>query len=73
MDEEVYNEIKKVFGDRFNMYYDDNLQMEKYTIGNFKTYTEAAEMNLKLMESQFSDCFVIGVKNNKAVPVNEVR
>ena len=73
MDEEVYNEIKKVFGDRFNMYYDDNLQMEKYTIGNFKTYPEAAEMNLKLMESQFSDCFVIGVKNNKAVPVSEVR
>jgi hypothetical protein len=55
------------------MYYDDNLQMEKYTIGNFKTYPEAAEMNLKLMESQFSDCFVIGVKNNKAVPVSEVR
>ena len=73
MDEEVYKEIKKVFGDRFNMYYDDNLQMEKYTIGSFKTYQEAAVLNLKLMESQFSDCFVIGVKDNKAVPVSEIR
>ena len=73
MDEEVYKEIKKVFGDRFNMYYDDNLQMEKYTIGSFKTYKEAALLNLKLMESQFSDCFVIGVKDNKAVPVSEIR
>ena len=73
MDEEVYNEIKKVFGDRFNMYYDDNLQMEKYTIGSFKTYQDAAVLNKKLMESQFSDCFVIGVKDNKAVPVSEIR
>jgi hypothetical protein len=73
MDQEVYNEIKKVFGDRFNMYYDDNLQMEKYTIGSFKTYQDAAVLNKKLMESQFSDCFVIGVKDNKAVPVSEIR
>ena len=73
MDEEVYKEIKKVFGYRFNIYYDDNLQMEKYTIGSFKTYQEAAVLNLKLMGSQFSDCFVIGVKDNKAVQVSEIR
>lgn len=72
MNPDVYNKINKVFGDQFDIYFDEKLQMDKYSIGRFKTFDEAFEMNENLLIKGFDDCFVIGVKENKVVPLDEI-
>ena len=72
MNPEVFKKINKVFGDQFNIYFDEKLQMDKYAIGRFKTFDEAFDMNERLLMEGFDDCFVIGVKESKVVPLSEI-
>ena len=72
MNPEVFRKINKVFGDQFNIYFDEKLQMDKYAIGRFKTFDEAFDMNERLLMEGFDDCFVIGVKESKVVPLMEI-
>jgi hypothetical protein len=71
MNPEVFTKINKVFGNQFNIYFDEKLQMDKYAIGRFKTFNEAFDMNERLLMEGFDDCFVIAVKESKVVPMGE--
>jgi N-acetylmuramoyl-L-alanine amidase len=45
----------------------------KYTVGEFHTFNEAIAEQNKMRLHGFKDCFIVGYKNGKRVPVNEIR
>jgi hypothetical protein len=55
-------------------HYTDERGIKIYTLGNFKTYEEAAALKAELAKNYgMKDAFIVAFKNGKKVPVSEVK
>ena len=55
-------------------HYTDERGVNIYTLGNFKTYDEAAALKNELVKNYgMKDAFIVAYKNGKKVPVSEVK
>jgi hypothetical protein len=55
-------------------HYTDSNGVSVYTVGNFKTYEEAAKLKVELIQNYgLKDAFIVAFKNGKKVPVSEVK